>query len=77
MGFGGVSGMITSLKNNDRRHKREAFDRWTTTDKKSKGIVVKPITEKALQDIQQKLKKQQKNAFYKNVIALSLLLPMN
>ncbi len=48
MGFGGVSGMIISLKNNNRRHKHKAFDGWTSSDKTSKGIKVTPVSKELL-----------------------------
>ena len=59
MGFGGATAaMITSLKNNNRRHKREAFDGWKPSDKKSCGIKIEPVSEEVLEQIRHKLRKQ-------------------
>ncbi len=74
MGFGGAAAaMITSLKNNNRRNKREAFDGWTASDKESQGIKIEPVSEDALAKIREKLKRQRKTAFYKNLIAIILM----
>jgi len=49
MGFGGATAaMITSLKNNNRRNKREAFDGWTSSSKTSQGIKIEPVSEETL-----------------------------
>jgi len=72
MGFGGVSGMITSLKNNNRRRKHVAFDGWNVSEKNSKGIPTKEISEKTRQEIRDKLKKQRKVIFQKNLTAVLL-----
>ncbi|WP_271782799.1 hypothetical protein [Aquimarina algiphila] len=45
-GFGSAQGMITAIKNNNRRKKREAYDGWTESDKESQGIKVEPVSEK-------------------------------
>ncbi|MBQ0736293.1 hypothetical protein [Aquimarina celericrescens] len=75
MGFGGATAaMITSLKNNSRRNKREAFDGWTTSDKESQGIKVAPVSEDSLAKIREKLKRQRKVVFHKNLIALGLMI---
>jgi len=59
MGFGGATAaMITSLKNNSRRNKREAFDGWTSSDKESQGIKVEPVSEEVLEEIRTKIQKQ-------------------
>lgn len=59
MGFGGATAaMITSLKNNNRRNKREAFDGWTSSSKTSQGIKIEPVSEETLQKIRSKLKRQ-------------------
>ena len=57
-GFGSAQGMITSLKNNSRRTKREAFDGWTSSDKESKGIKSEPVSEEVLKEIRSKMKRQ-------------------
>lgn len=58
MGFGGAQGMITSLKNNSRRNKREAFDGWTGSDEESQGIKVEAVSEEVLEAIRTKIQKQ-------------------
>lgn len=58
MGFGGAQGMITSLKNNSRRNRREAFDGWTNSDKESNGIKIEPVSEETLLEIRNKIQKQ-------------------
>ncbi|WP_103069887.1 hypothetical protein [Aquimarina sediminis] len=73
MGFGGsVAAMITSLKNNSRRSKREAFDGWTERDQESQGIKVEPVSEEQLQEIRDKLKKQRKKERIKMSLAVLL-----
>ncbi len=68
MGFGGATAaMLTSLKNNSRRSKREAFDGWTSSDKKSKGIKVEAVSEEVLIEIRHKMKQQQKKARIRNL----------
>ncbi len=75
MGFGGATAaMITSLKNNSRRNKREVFDGWTTSDKESQGVKIEPISEDALTKIRDKLKRQRKTVFHKNLIAFGLMM---
>ncbi len=75
MGFGGATAaMIASLKNNSRRNKREAFDGWTTSDKESQGVKIELVSEDALAKIREKLKKQRRTIFYKNLIALGLMI---
>ncbi len=74
MGFGGAAAaMITSLKNNNRRNKREAFDGWSNSDTSSQGIKVAPVSEELLQEIRNKLKKQRKVLFRKRVLASCIL----
>ncbi|TSE09728.1 hypothetical protein [Aquimarina algiphila] len=67
-GFGSAQGMITAIKNNNRRKKREAYDGWTESDKESQGIKVEPVSEKTLSEIRKKMKKQQQVTFIKNFI---------
>ncbi len=77
MGFGGsTAAMITSLKNNSRRNKREAFDGWVALDKESQGIKIEPISEDSLAKIREKLKKQRKTVFHKNLIAFGLMITL-
>ncbi|WP_378181627.1 hypothetical protein [Aquimarina sp. SS2-1] len=72
MGFGGTQGMITSLKNNSRIDKREAFDGWTHSDKKSKGITVEPVSEKVLKDIRNKIQLQNRTTTIKTLLVIGI-----
>ena len=75
MGFGGATAaMIASLKNNNRRSKREAFDGWITSDKESKGIKVEHVSEERLQEIRDKLRKERKLLFRKRLIVSILII---
>lgn len=75
MGFGGsTAAMITSLKNNSRRNKREAYDGWTASDSDSQGIKIEPVSEEVLQEIRDKLKRQRKDLFIRRLIGFSLVL---
>ncbi len=78
MGFGGAAAaMITSLKNNDRRNKREAFDgSWTGTDEKSEAIKVEPVSEELLQEIRDKLKNQRRTLFNRRLIGFGLIIAL-
>lgn len=67
-GYGSAQGMITAIKNNNRRKTREAFDGWTNSDKESQGIKTEIVSEKLLSEIRTKMKKQQKKAQIKNLI---------
>lgn len=70
-GFGGGAiAMITALKNNSRRKKREAYDGWTDSDKKSKGIKKENVSEEVLEEIRSELKKQQKTAKTRRVLGI-------
>jgi len=75
MGFGGATAaMIASLKNNNRRSKREAFDGWTSSDKKSKGIEIEEVSEEVLEEIRNKLKKQRQSLFRKRLLGFVVFL---
>ncbi len=76
MGFGGsTAAMITSLKNNSRRNKREAFEGWTTSDNESTGIKIAPVSEEQLQEIRDKLKRERKKENIRIIlIAISSIL---
>lgn len=77
MGFGGATAaMITSLKNNNRRNKREAFDGWTSSSKTSQGIKIEPVSEEILQEIRNKLKRQKRQTTIINlgIIILSIVI---
>ncbi|MCK8522498.1 hypothetical protein M0D21_13015 [Aquimarina sp. D1M17] len=64
--------MLASLKNNNRRSKREAFEGWTTSNKESQGIEIEPIAEEVLVEIRNKLKAQRKKEKIRNIIILIL-----
>ncbi|WP_109301537.1 hypothetical protein [Aquimarina sp. AU474] len=64
----GIAAMITSIKFNDRRNKRDAFDGWTPSDKESQGIKVEPVSEETLQKIRVKLKRQRFVVFKKQLV---------
>ncbi|WP_062056648.1 hypothetical protein [Aquimarina longa] len=69
----GTAAMIASIKYNDRRNKRKSFEISTNSDPKSASIKVKPVSEKLLQKIRDKLKKQRKTLFRKRMIATVLI----
>jgi len=71
-GFGSAMGMITSLKNNTRRTKREAFDGWTSSNKTNQGIAIEPVSEEVLEDIRNKIQKQHKLTTIKLIIAMCI-----
>lgn len=72
-GFGSAQGMITSLKNNSRKAKREAFSHLSgKSDQESQGIESVPVSDEALEAIRTKLKKQRKNLFIKRVVGFIL-----
>ncbi|MDY8136767.1 hypothetical protein [Aquimarina sp. 2201CG5-10] len=71
-GFGSALGMITALKNNSRRKKREAYDGWTQNDKESQGIKIEPISEEALARIRKKMKKQNRTNAIKSIVIISV-----
>ncbi len=52
----GIAAMIASIRFNDRRSKREAFEGWTPSNKESKGIKIEPVSEEVLQEIRNRLK---------------------
>ena len=73
MGFGGsTAAMLASLKNNNRRSKREAFDGWTTSNGESQGIKKEPVSEEVLQQIRNRARKQQQKENIKNGIILTM-----
>ncbi|WP_299432562.1 hypothetical protein [uncultured Aquimarina sp.] len=72
MGFGGAQGMITSLKNNSRRNKREAFDGWTSSDKESNGIKTEPVSEEILIEIRKKIQKQNRITTIKTIAVIAI-----
>ncbi|WP_298314211.1 hypothetical protein [uncultured Aquimarina sp.] len=72
MGFGGAQGMITSLKNNSRRNKREAFDGWTSSDKESNGIKIEPVSEEILTEIRNKIQKQNRITTIKIIAVIAI-----
>ncbi|KAA1247460.1 hypothetical protein [Aquimarina sp. RZ0] len=75
--MGAISGMNISMKNNNRRVKREAFSHITgESDAESKGIIVEPVSEEILKEIRLKIDRQQKATKKRNIIIviISLLL---
>ncbi|MDH7445431.1 hypothetical protein [Aquimarina sp. 2201CG14-23] len=72
MGFGGAQGMITSLKNNSRRNKRDAYDSWTSSDKESQGIKTEPVSEEILEEIRTKIKKQNRMSTIKGLVVIAI-----
>ncbi|WP_299219475.1 hypothetical protein [uncultured Aquimarina sp.] len=64
-----IAAMVASIKFNDRRNKRDAFSTITgTTDTKSQGIKIEPVSEETLQEIRDKLNKQRVKLFKKRFI---------
>lgn len=64
-----ISGMNISMKNNNRRVKREAFSHITgESDADSKGIKVEPVSEEILKEIRLKINQQQKATKKRNII---------
>ena len=72
MGFGGAQGMITSLKNNSRRNKRDAFDRWTSSDQESQGIKVEAVSEENLEKIRKKIQRQHRMITIKTIAVITI-----
>ncbi|MHA7055938.1 hypothetical protein ACWGOQ_0001865 [Aquimarina sp. M1] len=70
-----IAAMITSIKFNDRRNKREAFSAISgTTDTKSQGVQIEPVSEETLQEIRDKLKKQRLTLFKKRLFVAGFLI---
>ncbi|WP_299432565.1 hypothetical protein [uncultured Aquimarina sp.] len=70
-----ISGMNISMKNNNRRVKREAFSHITgESDTESKGIKVEPVSEEVLIKIRQKLRKQRQGLFRRRLIGFGVLI---
>lgn len=70
-----IAAMVASIKFNDRRNKREAFSHINgNIDSQSKGIKIEPISEEALQEIRNELKKQRLVVFKKQLFVTSLLI---
>jgi len=75
MGFGGAAAaMATSLKNNNRRGKREGFDGFSNSHKENARIPKKQISEEALAKIRKKLKTEQQSLFIKRIAVFCLLI---
>ena len=72
MGFGGAQGMITSLKNNSRRNKRDAFDGWTSSDQESQGIKVEAVSEENLEKIRKKIQRQHRMITIKTIAVITI-----
>ncbi len=67
-----IAAMVASIKFNNRRSKREAFDGWTTSDKESQGIKIEPVSEEVLKQIRKKMKTQNRISTIKNVVVISI-----
>ncbi|MDH7445432.1 hypothetical protein [Aquimarina sp. 2201CG14-23] len=64
-----ISGMNISMKNNNRRTKKEAFSHISgTSDNESQGIKIEAVSEETLIEIRQKMKQQQKSAKKRNIL---------
>lgn len=70
MGFGGVQGMITSLKNNNiiRNKRKSYFDNKNKDNIYKKGSKPIKATPEQLEVIREKLKKEKRKTFYLNLI---------
>ncbi|RZS98912.1 hypothetical protein [Aquimarina brevivitae] len=72
-----IAAMIASIKFNDRRNKREAFSHISgSLDNESPGIKVEPVTDEVLQEIREKLKKQNRILSIKMTIAIAISLAL-
>lgn len=70
-----IAAMVASIKFNDRRNKREAFNHISgNTDTQSRGIKIEPVSEETLQEIRDKLKRQRKVLFRKRVVSFVAIL---
>lgn len=67
-----IAAMIASIKFNDRRNKREAFDRYSSSDKKSKGIQTEPVSEEILEEIRNKIQKQNRITSIKIIVVIAI-----
>ncbi|MEW7288936.1 hypothetical protein [Aquimarina sp. 2304DJ70-9] len=68
-----IAAMVASIKFNDRRNKRDAFSHINgITDVKSQGIKIEPVSEEALEQIREKMRKQNRTQAIKNKIVISL-----
>ncbi|AXT61254.1 hypothetical protein D1816_13160 [Aquimarina sp. AD10] len=71
----GIAAMITSIKFNDRRNKREVFSRVNgNTNTENLGIKLVPVSEETLQEIRNKLKKQRLAVFKKQLLVSGILI---
>ncbi|WP_299256055.1 hypothetical protein [uncultured Aquimarina sp.] len=68
-----IAAMVASIKFNDRRNKRDAFSHINgTTDAKSQGIKVEPVSEETLQEIRTKIQKQNRLTTIKIIAVFSI-----
>jgi len=71
----GIAAMITSIKFNDRRNKREVFSRVNgNRNTENLGIKLVPVSEEILQEIRNKLKKQRLAVFKKQLLVSGILI---
>ena len=74
MGFGGsTAAMITSIKNNNRRSKKEGFDNFSNSHLEKGRIPRKPISKEALAKIRRKLKTEQYSLLVKRIVVFCLV----
>ena len=71
-----IAAMIASMKFNDRRTKREAFDGWTSSDKESEGIKSEPVSEEVLKEIRDKIRKQQRISTIKITVIILICIAL-
>ena len=68
-----ISGMNISMKNNNRRTKREAFSTISgTSNKESTGVKTEAVSEQALAEIRLKIEKQKKKTRRKNILIIMI-----
>lgn len=69
----GIAAMIASIKFNDRRNKRESFGHISgKSNKESQGIKIETVSDQVLQEIRDKLKRQNRILRIKTIIAIAI-----
>lgn len=72
--MGGYGHNLSNLLKNSRRKERKAYDGWMESDEDSQGIKVETVSEKTLQEIRDKLKKQRQALFRRRLIGFGLIM---
>lgn len=68
-----IAAMVASIKFNDRRNKRDAFSHLSgNTNTKSQGIKTAPVSQETLEEIRNKMRKQNRVNTIKNVIIIAI-----